>query len=444
MKEIEQLLEPIPGDNPAGKNLRYSLYDAIKEARREEDSGPRGEWEQREIKTANFGQVIKISEQALRQSSKDLWIAAWLTEAWIYEYGMPGLTSGLQLAEGLITRFWDGLYPELDEEDVEPRLPPLEWVGSYFDPSKGSSPILALRRVALTNKGFNWFDYQDSHRGASGGEGKITREEWNKDFEATKKQFYKDLERDSKASLQALASLDASCHARFGDLAPSLRPLRTALEELENLVHILLSEKLKKEPDLAEPGTKSVAVAGGPTEVHGRAEISEIAAVQQLDISKLSGEITAVEHAALHVAAAAQFIRHNDPSSPISYLLLRALRWGEVRAAGESAINDLPAPPSDLRVALKTSAGAKSWGSVLETAEAAMSTAIGRAWLDLQRYAIRACDELGYSAAAKAMRSELKAFLQDFPALAAATLSDDTGTANPETLAWLRQEGLIS
>ncbi len=73
-----------------------------------------------------------------------------------------------------------------------------------------------------------------------------------------------------------------------------------------------------------------------------------------------------------------------------------------------------------------------------------MSRTCGRGWLDLQRYAISACDALGYAEAAKALRSELKAFLLDFPELHVSTLNDDTGTANPETLNWLRKEGLIS
>ena len=35
----EDLLQPIAGDNPSGKNLKYDrVYDQIKEARTEEDS----------------------------------------------------------------------------------------------------------------------------------------------------------------------------------------------------------------------------------------------------------------------------------------------------------------------------------------------------------------------------------------------------------------------
>ncbi len=34
----EDILNPIPGDNPSGKDLRYApIYDKIKEARREDD-----------------------------------------------------------------------------------------------------------------------------------------------------------------------------------------------------------------------------------------------------------------------------------------------------------------------------------------------------------------------------------------------------------------------
>ena len=463
MNEIERFLEPIPGDNPVGKNLKYSLHDKIKEARRQEDSGPVGLWE-RDAKSADFKQVIKLSEEALLKSTKDLWIAAWLAEAWIYEYDVPGLTSGLQVLHGLIERFWDNLYPELDEGDAELRVTPLDWVGSYFDPSKGSSPIFALRSAALTARGFSWFVYQESRRigyeSEIGGnetkkkareaalkEGKIAPEEFDTDFEGTPKQFYKDLQRDFKAAREALDALDERCREKFADVAPSFTPLRKALEEVENVGHILLLKKLEKEPDLPEPSQASLDGAG-PPEGEGQSGAAESAvhrSVSQLDLSQLSGgPITSAEQAILHVVAAAQFLRQSLPASPVSYLLLRALRWGEVRSGGESATSDLPAPPADVRTTLRVSAAGKNWKRVLETSEGAMGMPVGRGWLDLQRYSIKACDELGYAAAAVALRSELKAFLHDFPQLASATLSDDTGAANPDTLAWLRQEGLAS
>jgi type VI secretion system protein ImpA len=84
-------------------------------------------------------------------------------------------------------------------------------------------------------------------------------------------------------------------------------------------------------------------------------------------------------------------------------------------------------------------ASESEWQQVLETAENIMAQACGRAWLDLQRYAVRACEQLGYDAVASAIKSELKALLSDFPDLVNATLMDDTATANSETKAWIAE-----
>src|SRR5437899_3868639 len=97
----EDLLTPIAGDNPSGQNLRYApVYDKIKEARRKEDPIARGDW-QRPLKEADYRQVIKLSTEALASTSKDLQIAAWLTEALVYQEGLSGLADGLSLLRAL-------------------------------------------------------------------------------------------------------------------------------------------------------------------------------------------------------------------------------------------------------------------------------------------------------------------------------------------------------
>jgi type VI secretion system protein ImpA len=90
----EDVLQPIQGDNPSGANLYYSpLFDKIKEARRQEMSGPMGAW-QRDVKTADYVQVIKLAEEALATKTKDLWLAVWLTEALISREQFAGLQPG--------------------------------------------------------------------------------------------------------------------------------------------------------------------------------------------------------------------------------------------------------------------------------------------------------------------------------------------------------------
>jgi len=72
-KEDRRLvLAPIPGENPAGDDLRYNpLYDEIKEARKTEDSLSLGDWK-RDVKTANWDKVITIALETLTKKTKDL------------------------------------------------------------------------------------------------------------------------------------------------------------------------------------------------------------------------------------------------------------------------------------------------------------------------------------------------------------------------------------
>jgi type VI secretion system protein ImpA len=142
------------------------------------------------------------------------------------------------------------------------------------------------------------------------------------------------------------------------------------------------------------------------------------------------------------IAAVAATLRRRDAFSPAPYLMLRGLRWGELRAARDPAA--LEAPPSELRQQIKRLALDNNWRELLELAENAMALPCSRAWLDLQRFVIEACAALGedYSTIAIAISSEIRTLLRDLPYLMNATLNDDTPAANAETQAWLR--GLLS
>ena len=92
--DLGALLAPIAGDNPAGRNLTYSPeYDTIRDARKAEDDLPQGEW-QRETKSAEWHRVVEIGTVSLREKTKDLQIAAWLTEALTKVEEFAGLRDG--------------------------------------------------------------------------------------------------------------------------------------------------------------------------------------------------------------------------------------------------------------------------------------------------------------------------------------------------------------
>jgi type VI secretion system protein ImpA len=454
----EDILTAIPGDNPSGANLRHApIYEKVKEARRQEDSSPQGDWE-REIKTADYQSTVKLAQDAIATESKDLQLAVWLGEALIYQEQAAGLSTGITLLQSLIESFWDSIYPELDEGDAEYRATPLEWFGNYFDPSKGSSPAVAVRRIPITRAGFDWFQYKasrtvPSEADAQGNDskaearkdaladGKLSPEEFDNAFRETPKAFYRKLESDFKTAAENLDALDAVCKEKFADVAPGFREIRRAIEEVSNSVHILLQEKLKLDPDPVERAEAPAMEGADDSSVNGLSQGG-------LEIGgEVSGslELRTRQDALRLLIASARFLRHSTPSDPVPYLMVRALRWGELRAAnGDIAASLLEAPSADIRVTLKNSALAGEWGKVLEVAEGAAAGGCGRGWLDLHRYTIRACDELGYTGVARALRSSLKALLSDLPRLPAMTLADDTGTANPETMEWLVRESLYT
>ena len=439
------LLDPIPGPSPSGENLYYSpLYDKIKEARREEEDIAQGEWRV-EIKKADYPLVIKLATEALSKKSKDLQLAAWLTEALLRQQGAGGLADGLDLMRGLLENFWDSVYPELEDGDTEMRATPLEWVGSRLGD--------AVKHIPITRSGLDWFRYKDSRavpseadaaaneakaaaRETAIAEGKMPPEEFDAAFDATPTEFCTGLQAGFDRVLESIEALGRVCDEKFGDAAPSFGSLQTTVSEVRQTVRILLARRGAPEAAAPEEPVEEApayeessydAPAGRPAAAPGRRAAP-------------TAEPADRDDAFARVASVARYLRTENQYSPVPYLLLRGLRWGELLVNGSSLDETmLEAPPTEVRQQLKRLAQEGQWEEVLNTAEAAMASPCGRGWLDLQRYVVRACEELGsyYDPIALAVRAELKALLENLPQLRSSTLADDTPAANPETQTWL-------
>jgi len=443
----DDLLNPIEGPNPSGANLRYDpVYDKIKEARREETQPPPGMTEQ-DRKVSDNPQVIKLTTDLLTNKTKDLQLAAWLTEAWLKQRGFGGLKDGLALCCGLVDKFWDTLYPEIDEGDAESRGAPLGFLGVKLDIPIKLVPVVEKAKYGLLDhKQSRDVGYEDQVKGDEAKkkraqlvkEGKLTPELFDKAFEETPKKFYAQAEKDLDACLENLTRLKKSCDEKFGSEGPAFGPLQSALDASRHLIHGFLQKKREKEPDPVEEVPAAEAApgadgAGGPAAA-GPVRTGVLISVD--GSSEPPDRIDAIKK----IAEAAAFLRRREPQSPASYLMLRGLRWGELRAAIELADpTKLEAPPTDLRRHLKKLLLDKKYEDLLEAAESAMALPCSRAWLDMQRFVVEACEALGsgYEAIARAIRSELKALVTDIPQLLDATLMDETPAANAETRAWL-------
>ncbi len=265
--DIDGILTPIPGDNPAGENLRYDpVYDEIKEARREDDPLDRGEWE-REIKVADWDKVVTVAIDALMTRTKDLQIVVWLIEALTHTEGFDGFHAGLKILNGLLRDHWDHLYPEMEEDDLDFRAGPIEFMNDKL--------WTTIKQVPLTDgsmgPGYSWLRWQESRqvgyesdthnqygdvddakknaRDELIAEGKPTAEDFDSAVAFSSKAFYVSLEENLTRCLEAFEIFDSTVDEKFGRDAPRLSELKTSLEDCEHVISRILKEKKDKEPD---------------------------------------------------------------------------------------------------------------------------------------------------------------------------------------------------
>src|SRR5260370_22631395 len=256
------LLNPIPGPNTGGEDLRYSaVYDKIKEALRQDDGLAQGVWQQ-ERKLPDYPVVLKLAQDALVTKSKDLQLATWICEALLHKEKFAGLREGLIFCRSLIDTFWDALYPPVEDGDMELRAAPLDRLGS-------TSFAEAVKTLPLNAAGHNSYQFKESRSVGFQDqaktpdqkkaldkmlkEAKIAPETFDKSFADTPKAFYWQSEKDLDSCLEALNALDEGCREKFGDAAPAFGKLKAVLEEVRHTIHAFLQKKPETEPDPVEP-----------------------------------------------------------------------------------------------------------------------------------------------------------------------------------------------
>lgn len=268
--DLDAILAPLPGDNPAGADMRYlPLYDELKEARRADDLLDRGDWN-RELKIADWNKVISLSTEALTTQTKDLQIAAWLMEALIRTEGFNGAETGLAIFIGFLENFWEHVYPEIDEGDLDYRGGPFEFVNDKISP--------LLKEVSLTDTrvspGYSWFQWQESvkvgkeadtldqwgsvdynkkeARDLLIAEGKLTVEAFESAVFNSSRDFYEQLMLLVQSCLDKFQRLDEIIDEKFGNDAPRISDFKSTLEDCASQVNKFLKEKRRLEPDPEE------------------------------------------------------------------------------------------------------------------------------------------------------------------------------------------------
>ena len=273
----DDFLDPVSADQPVGTDLRWTAeWDRIKEARRADDDLESGKWTKKERKTAEWRLVEELASGMLRNRSKDLQLALWLTEAGMKRYGFPGLRDGLRLTRELMVRYWDkGLYPPM-EDGPEDRAGPFEWLNNKLVDSITGIPITVRddggQDYSLIDlKDARWVGSEASCIDAFGeidtvkkkaydaalAQGHISLDMFDRAVAATKRAPYEELDSDFQQTLEEFKALERIIDEKFGDVAPNLSTCRTALDDIRQEISAILEKKRREEPDT--PGAD-----GGP------------------------------------------------------------------------------------------------------------------------------------------------------------------------------------
>lgn len=315
--DVESLLKPISDDSPSGPDLRVVPGDETiaraKELRtelsREQDPEGKG-------REPRWPEALKHCESALRTQSKDLELIAWLCEALTRIEGFSGLERGLDLLLRATGEFWDTIHPGVDEDGITLpiRARPMSWLGSSADFLRG------VKQVPITGgDGHSWADYENSQRlddpslpperrSELAELGFISGEQWRSGLAATPGDSLEGLVSALAGCEAKIEALEAFCGERFADEdPPNLYPLRSLLGEVRELLASQGGEAAA-EPAAAEaPAAAATPAAAAP-----------------------KGPLASRSDALRQLREVAEYFRKIEPHSPVSYLIQRAVRWGEM------------------------------------------------------------------------------------------------------------------
>lgn len=337
--DLEEYLQPVSEENPSGESLRYSgLYDEILAARYEDEDlalGNLGQWKY-DLKSADYRKVIELGGNALKTETKDLQIAVWLSEAMAKVFGFVGVRDSLKLVTGLQDRFWETLHPEIDEGDMEARGNALAFLDKRLASILKEKPI-------TEGDGLSWLNWEESTRfdfpenpdtadyndrqrfeelkQQAEAENRVTGEKWRRARAVTSRAFCEQTNFVLNECWAEYENLNRIIEEKFDrNQAPGLNLLKKSLDDLQTQVKRLLEEKR-----LAEPDPEDETGEAGETE----GAVSEDGTVITSAAGR-KGPIQSRQEALKRLSEVAEFFRKSEPHSPVSYLVNRAVKWGNM------------------------------------------------------------------------------------------------------------------
>jgi type VI secretion system protein ImpA len=307
--EIDPLLAPILGDQPAGSSLPFEVRDQLEKLRKEDSPDNYAPDDPRRPESAvkaDWVGIVRLCQNTLTQVSKDLQVAARLTEALAWLHGFPGVRDGLRLLRRLVGECWDRLLPPIEEpDDVDRRAAALNWLD---DPDRGSRFPTTVQQLSLVHwegQSFGWVKWKQAQEGRPG----PSKGEFEQAAQATPWEACQKTAGDVSEAVEELDTLVRTAADKMGQSAPSMTNLRQALAGCQTLSRQILARKAP--PPVDATGTAVGAPAAGTGVV-----------------TAPPPQATTREEVYRQLAQAAAVLQKMEPHSPIPYLILREVELG--------------------------------------------------------------------------------------------------------------------
>lgn len=338
--DIPSLLEPIEGDLSVGNDLRLdtahsSDYSQIKDARRAARDAERNNMFDGDNTEASehWQKIFLLAPKVIASQAKDLEIACWLTEALVRKSGFQGLKDGFSLIRQLIENFWEqGLYPVEDEDGIETRVAPIAGLNGEGADGVLLSPIRnSFITEDASQEPFSLWQYQqavdvsrlsDERKQAD----QIERNGFSMDniekaVTQSSSEFYGTLNEDVEVCLQEYKAVDTLLSEFCGSYdAPPTSKIIELLEDAKGAINHIAKAKLPIAVEITEDDE-------GETESMDAQQANSPAAVQA---NAVTTALNSRDDAFKQLNTIAEYFKKTEPHSPISYMLTKTVKWGNM------------------------------------------------------------------------------------------------------------------
>lgn len=348
--DIDALLAPISGDASAGMELSggSTEFMAIAEALKSDADENLGDWKPESIKKADYRRALQLAKAALTDKSKHLQLACWLAEAATLQYGLKGFNESLAFLHRFLKEYWVTMYPSLDPEDgsVDSRIKPLGGCVTKLTREVSLFPLAFAGGKAYGLERYNQAKKVDQLKKLPNNEdGKNGLDYYNEAIDSGKidgamfdeialltpvDSLTETLEllAEGKDLTSELQILVAELYVEDGvpnDYAPSFSEIKGLLEECIRVIKRFAGARIS-DGHVANEGDGRSADEEHRDSAVGSTDVPQI----RFSASVGSASIASRRAALKQLSEVANFFKTNEPHSPVSYLVNKAVEWGNL------------------------------------------------------------------------------------------------------------------